>query len=99
MHNAPSIAIPNTAIVPSIAGPDSEVTITVFYSCLLCGLQKAACVVPAREDEDVRVWMDSTIRRVSVDHDMRSPNCHPDTLSELMIPMTGTDRIGGPILQ
>jgi hypothetical protein len=75
------------------------VTIVVLYSCAECALTKVRCAVPAREEEDVRVWMDQTIRLVSADHHRRSPRCHPKTLSDLMIPMTGTDRVGGPTQQ
>jgi hypothetical protein len=75
------------------------VTITVMYSCDECALSKVSCLVPAREDEDVTVWMEQTIRLISADHDQRSPGCHPKMLKDLYIPMTGTDRIGGPTLQ
>ena len=71
-------------------------TIRVFYSCALCGLIKVGLDVPAREVEDVRVWMDSTILLLSQDHNRLSPHCHPTTLTNLLIPMTGVDRIGGP---
>jgi hypothetical protein len=74
-------------------------TITVRYSCYDCGLTKVSCVVPAREDEDVLVWMDQTLRRLAADHDQRSPSCHPTMLHDLMIPMSHADRIGGPPLQ
>lgn len=74
-------------------------TITVLYSCVLCGLDRATCVVPARADEDVRVWMDQTIRVVAADHAHRSPTCTAQQLSNLMIPMTGADRIGGLAVQ
>lgn len=72
-------------------------TITVKYSCHDCGLVKAECVVPARQDEDVVVWMEHTIRLAAQDHARRSPRCHPKQLHDLMIPMPpGTDRVGGP---
>jgi hypothetical protein len=75
-------------------------TITVMYSCPECALTKVSCIVPAREEEDVLVWMDETIRLVAADHDRRSPRCHPKTLKDLYIPMPpGTDRIGGPTRQ
>lgn len=74
-------------------------TITCFYSCDLCGLTKTPVEVPARGEEDVRVWMDATIRLISRDHDRRSPDCHPDRLHNLLIPMTGAAKIGGPAVQ
>lgn len=73
-----------------------KLTITVLYSCDLCGLTDAHCDVPAREDEDVLVWMEQTIQLVAANHHRRSPLCRPKTLKNLMIPMTGRDRIGGP---
>jgi hypothetical protein len=33
---------------------------------------------------------------LSADHRRRSPRCTPKTLSEVMIPIAGADRIGGP---
>jgi hypothetical protein len=72
------------------------VEITVKYSCHLCGLRGIEVRVPAREVEDVRDWMDATIHLVCADHRRRSPQCHPKELYDLMIPMTGADRIGGP---
>ena len=51
--------------------------------------------VPARDHEDVTDWMASTVRCVQQDHKRRSPTCRAKKLDELMIPMTGTDRVGG----
>lgn len=72
-------------------------TIDVLYTCSDCGLVKAACSVPARVDEDVRDWMDNTLIHVASDHRRRSPRCKADRV-DLMIPVTGADRIGGPSL-
>ena len=75
-------------------------TISVLYSCHQCGLKKIAVAVPARTDEDVVVWVETIMgRRLAGDHAQRSPHCHPDTLDEVMIPMTGTDRVGGAPVQ
>lgn len=80
-------------------GKADDLTITVFYTCQDCGLQHVICVVPARQDDDVRVWMDRTVRLVAADHRRRSPRCQAQSLTELRIPMTGTDRIGGVAVQ
>ena len=72
--------------------------ITVFYSCTLCDLLKIAVEVPAREDEDVLDWMKQTIQFIANDHFGRSPNCRPEQLHDLMIPVTGANKIGGPSL-
>jgi hypothetical protein len=74
-------------------------TITVMYSCAGCGLEKAAVDVPAREQEDVTVWMARTMLRVSAHHVRVSPSCPAETLSDLMIPIAGADRVGGPSIQ
>jgi hypothetical protein len=74
-------------------------TITCKYSCPACGLKRVACPVPARMTEPVTVWMEATVRRISADHRLRSPHCHAREMKELLIPMTGTDRIGGPTVQ
>lgn len=73
--------------------------ITVKYSCADCGLERVSCDVPARGEEDVIVWMEATASLASKDHNRRSPLCRPTTLTELMIPMSGTDRVGGPAIQ
>lgn len=70
--------------------------ITVLYSCHECGLERVPVGVPARDHEEVMDWMRQTFRLVSADHRRRSPTCHPVTLSDLSIPIEGTDRIGGP---
>ncbi len=73
--------------------------IFVKYSCPLCGLFAVPCSVPARGEEDVRAWVEQTIHLVAEDHARRSPSCHPKRLHNLMIPMAGSDRIGGPVMQ
>ena len=74
-------------------------TITIFYSCPLCGIQKRAVSVPVREDgQDVITWMRSAGELLSADHRGLSPFCMPTELKDVYIPMTGRDRIGGPAL-
>lgn len=76
-----------------------EVNITVTYSCGLCGLLNVPALVPAREEEDVVVWFEATlIPTLSADHRHRSPTCHPDSLQSITIPLTGTERVGGPVV-
>lgn len=78
---------------------DPVLTIRVLYSCQMCALKDAAVDVPARGDEDVKVWMDATVLAVWRDHWKRSPRCRPNVLTEMKIPVSHTDRIGGPPLQ
>ncbi len=72
------------------------IAIRVLYTCRLCGLDNVGVDVPARGDENVLVWMDSTARQLSEDHAKRSPNCYPKTLDEIKIPITGANKVGGP---
>lgn len=72
--------------------------IGVKYSCPDCGLVDVDVRVPARMHEDLLVWMDATTLLLAQDHHHRSPDCRPLTLRNLKIPMTGTDRVGGPVL-
>jgi hypothetical protein len=73
-------------------------TIQVLYSCARCGLKKIPLDVPARESpaEDVLVWMNHTVALVGHDHRRLSPSCEAKKIDALLIPMTGTDRVGGP---
>ena len=64
--------------------------ITVKYSCNLCGIKNREVQIPAREHADVDVvkWMKEVVGKIlSDDHALRSPNCHPTSLSDVMIPM------------
>lgn len=75
-------------------------TITVKYSCSECGLHRVECAVEERGPEQTVVeWMDKVTWALSRDHDRLSPGCHPQQLSELMIPMTGRKSVGGPVVQ
>ncbi len=68
------------------------------YSCSLCGLHRVSVMVAARTTEDVAVWLEQIATPALVnDHEARSPGCHPATLSELLIPITGASKIGGPL--
>lgn len=74
-------------------------TTTVLYSCTKCKLHRVPVIVPAREQEDVIAWMKTTTNFLSLDHAKRSPYCDTTELQEVMIPMTGRDKVGGPVLQ
>lgn len=65
------------------------VTIECFYSCHKCGLKKVSINVPARDpqDEDVVRFVEQTAAIMSADHAKRSPDCHPQVLNDVMIPM------------
>jgi len=55
--------------------------------------------VLARGDEDVVKWLDQTAAYVALDHRRRSPNCIARKMSNLKIPLTGADRVGGPPIE
>lgn len=73
--------------------------LTIFYSCDECELEKISLEVKAREQEDVKTWLDATVRMVAQDHLRRSPLCRAKKLKSIMIPVTGTNVIGGPTVQ
>ena len=77
-----------------------SVMITVKFSCSLCGLHRVETEVMMRKkDQDAVEWMEyHVIPAVRRDHDRRSPGCNPTTLDELLIPMSGSKHIGGPVI-
>lgn len=78
----------------------TEPTILVYYSCPDCGLKKVACSVKAREEEDVIQWMEGVMMgALKRDHERRSPTCRPKALVDIMIPMQGASKVGGPTVQ
>jgi hypothetical protein len=80
---------------------DITITIRCMYSCNFCGIHKAVVEVQARRDgEDVARWIKQVAAvALSEDHSLRSPTCHPATLSEVYIPIDGAKFIGGAIEQ
>jgi|SRR5271157_861238 len=71
--------------------------IEVLYSCHSCGLVKARVTVTARTIEDVMRWMEDVLApALGRDHYERSPHCNTRTLSDVMIPIMGASKIGGP---
>lgn len=77
-----------------------DATVGVRYSCDLCGIKDREVQVQARGGENVVEWMENTcIIALANDHARLSPNCRPQTLTNLMIPVSGADKIGGVIKQ
>ena len=77
-----------------------NIEIKVKYSCHRCGLKDAEVLVSARSSEDVIEWLNQTVNpNVKYDHTMRSPRCTATSFQNLMIPITGTDMVGGPAVQ
>lgn len=69
--------------------------ITVLYSCAQCGANNRQVEVPARTTENLMDWMHNLGIALSKDHDKNSPGCHVRSLTEVKIPATGVDRVGG----
>lgn len=74
------------------------ITIGVKYSCPTCGLEKARVQVPTRGAEDVVTWMKATTQHIADDHHARSPAC-PGRTCDVMIPIAGAEKVGGPPIQ
>lgn len=79
---------------------DKTKTTTVQYSCDLCGLKDIPVEVKAREkDDDILDWMTKIGYDLAEDHNKRSLQCSPKTLSNIKIPLKNTEVIGGPIIK
>lgn len=92
-----SLALRTAAATSKLEG---ALTTRVRYSCPLCNVVKAEVDVPARGAEDVITWTEKVmIIALAQDHARRSPTCRPRKLVDIMIPLTGTDRVGGPVGQ
>lgn len=71
--------------------------IIIKYSCNMCGLKDTELSVPIRGDEDVVVWMESIVGQdIKKDHFIKSPGCPAESVQNLMIPVTGAQKVGGP---
>lgn len=75
------------------------ITIKVRYTCTLCATLDVVVTVPARGDEDVGKWLDQTAAYIGDDHRRRSPKCVARKMTNLKIPITGADKVGGPIIE
>jgi hypothetical protein len=75
--------------------------LVIRYSCHVCGLEKVEASVRYRaSEEDLIAWMKEVVTpALCADHDARSPHCHPDGLSDVLIPIDGAEWIGGPAVQ
>jgi hypothetical protein len=74
--------------------------IKVLYSCVLCGIHRAEVSVPERTNEDVVYWVQTIVgNQIKQDHTSRSPECRATSVQDLMIPISGVEKIGGPVVQ
>ncbi len=72
--------------------------IIVQHTCGAPHLRRTKVSVKERMAEDVAAWMEQTcIPALMADHSARSPECRTDKFAEVMIPLTGTSKIGGPV--
>ena len=76
-------------------------TLIVKYSCHQCGLKKIEVAVRLREEaEDIVKWVEDIVGwAIKDDHRLRSPDCNAKSVQDLMIPITGVNRLGGPVIQ
>lgn len=75
-------------------------TITCEYSCVLCGAEDVSFEVPIRQkNQDVLHWMRTVLNPAMIsDHEARSPGCHPEVMSRLLIPAPkGSPMVGRPV--
>lgn len=76
-----------------------NIKITCFYTCKQCGLNEIPVEVPARDEEDVVVWVKASAEIMGADHEKRNPTC-PSRKIDLKIPVPpGAEKIGGPTVQ
>lgn len=74
--------------------------IKILYTCNLCGLLKVQIEVEPREaGQELMDWMEKMTLILCADHERRSPDCHPEKMSEVLIPIDGARYIGGPAIQ
>jgi hypothetical protein len=59
--------------------------ITVKFNCKMCGVNEYELQVPAREAEEVQLWIDKTLWHVAEEHHRISPLC-PSIKCDLIIP-------------
>lgn len=74
--------------------------IGILYSCQECGIKDAEVQVRFREsEEDVLAWMKQVVEpALGADHFVHSPDCHPESLQNVKIPVpAGTQFLGGMI--
>ena len=78
----------------------SDQTIELTYTCDLCGVKDREVRVPARQDEDVVQWLGQiAMAALQADHEKISPGCRPENFTDIKIPVSGADKIGGIIKQ
>ena len=70
----------------------------IEYCCDECGIQDMRLLVPSREDESVDDWMGLVSYHIRDNHVAMSPDCKTKKISRIKIPMTGTAKIGGPVI-
>ena len=63
--------------------------IELKYTCDLCGLRRVTCKTAKRKDgQDIGEWMKDVVTpSLVLDHEKRSPGCHPSRFGEVMIPI------------
>ena len=75
--------------------------LVVEYSCSLCGIVRAKVAMAYRdENQPINVFMETcVIVAIARDHHIRSPQCQAKEITEIWIPTSGVQWIGGPPIQ
>jgi len=72
--------------------------LTIFYTCDSCGINERPINVKAREkDENIVRWIEQVTICISNDHSRVSPDCRAERMTNVKIPISGADQIGGVI--
>lgn len=72
--------------------------IKITYTCAACGIFDRTIDVKAREDEPINLWLDGLAVEIGNDHTRQSPTCLVPTISHVKIPIQGTRKVGGPMI-
>jgi hypothetical protein len=72
----------------------------VRYTCHICALEDVVCEVQERaKGQDLEKWIQYLAAALRDDHHERSPECKAEGLSDVKIPTTGAEHIGGPTVE
>lgn len=73
-------------------------TIELLYTCGTCTVIDRPLTVPVRGEEDVKAWMDATIKLLVIDHQKQTPGCTATSFKMVKIPSDNRTKVGGPVV-
>lgn len=78
--------------IPAVDALCTDVTFAVLYTCDLCRtLDREVTVRERRPETDVLAWMNYVTALLRADHATISPDCRPQFLTNMKIPLSGGD--------